>query len=626
MNNLKSMFMAALALVSMQAGAQIAQPARVPSTTSLAAGEIYYTLDDGVSDTGFWGTGKKEKYDAAIHINTPALKGKTVEGIVVKLGNNVGLSDFSVWLSKSLTLENKVNVPDIMSQTANVADGEVEVRFAQPYTITDGDFYAGYTVNVTDLDSGYNNYPLYATANCDSESFYVHSSRTYRKWRTMADVDGISLAMKVIIGGVVTDAAGISVDSKFSSQKGQEHRFSFDVQNHGSSEVSSVDYSYGVNGQTYTGHADFNPALATRYNASSTISGTLPAIADPGVYDVTFAIDKVNGNTNAEASLTTTSKYCIYDVLPTHRPVMEEYTGTWCGYCPRGFVGLKLMNEAYPDDFIGLSYHNTDSMEVMDYSDFPSSISGYPAAYLDRYVSVDAYYGAVYGAVDFGIKNDWETLAAEIAPAEVTVTGVLADDVDNNTINVAAYLTFIDTYTDANYHVEYVLVANDLYSDYWYQSNYYSGSTMPEAFDVFTQGDSYVYGLHFDDVVVASSRINQAGSSDSPLPAAITAYEPISTSCQFKIDEVLNTYGKAVIQDNNKLVVVALLIDDTTGHIVNADKANVVMATGIHSVANGNENGKNTYFDLSGRRIDEPTKGICIVRGANGKVSKHIVK
>jgi len=112
------MFVAAFALVSMQAGAQIMQPKRVASTTSLAAGEMYYTPDDEETAAGYWGTGKAEKYDVAIHINTPALKGKTVEGIVVRLGNNVGLGDFSVWLTKSLTLEKKNNVPDIMSQNA----------------------------------------------------------------------------------------------------------------------------------------------------------------------------------------------------------------------------------------------------------------------------------------------------------------------------------------------------------------------------------------------------------------------------------------------------------------------------------------------------------------------------
>jgi len=507
-----------------------------------------------------------------------------------------------------------------------VSDGEVEVRFDKPYTITDGDFYAGYTINVTDLDDGYNNYPLYMTANCDTEAFYLHSSRTYRKWMSLAEQQGISLAMKVIIGGVASDAAGISVSSSLYSQKEQERDISFEVQNHGSTEVKSVDYSYTLNNKTYTGHADFSPALATRYNASSTVNATLPAMAEAGVYDMTFTVDKVNGNANSEASLVSTSQLHIYNVMPKHRPVMEEYTGTWCGYCPRGYIGLMLMNEAYPDDFIGLSYHNSDAMEIMSSSDFPSSIAGFPDAYLDRYQSVDAYYGITYGVKDFGIKDDWEDMSNLLAPADVEVKGVLADDTDNNTINVTANFTFIDSYTDAQYHVEYALVANDLYDESWEQSNYYSGASMPEDFDMFTSDSSYVKGLHFDDVIVASSRIGQAGSADSKLPSIITANETVSTSCQFKLNEVMNTSGSPIVQDNNKLVVVALLIDDTTGHIANANKAKVVMATGIRSVANSGATGQTTYFDLSGRRVNEPTKGICIVRGADGKVTKRIVK
>ena len=37
--------------------------------------------------------------------------------------------------------------------------------------------------------------------------------------------------------------------------------------------------------------------------------------------------------------------------------VVEEGTGTWCGWCVRGIVALEYMRENYPDKFIGIGVH-----------------------------------------------------------------------------------------------------------------------------------------------------------------------------------------------------------------------------------------------------------------------------
>lgn len=74
--------------------------------------------------------------------------------------------------------------------------------------------------------------------------------------------------------------------------------------------------------------------------------------------------------------------------------VSEEVTGTWCGYCVRGIVAMKEMNEKYPDSFIGIAIHCssaawTDAMSfgVEDYHDLLFSrcnLSGYPRCVYNR--------------------------------------------------------------------------------------------------------------------------------------------------------------------------------------------------------------------------------------------------
>ena len=63
-----------------------------------------------------------------------------------------------------------------------------------------------------------------------------------------------------------------------------------------------------------------------------------------------------------------------------HRPLIEEYTGTWCGWCPRGFTGMEMLRETFGEDFIGVAIHNQDPMAVLTTSQYPSNIQGFPSA------------------------------------------------------------------------------------------------------------------------------------------------------------------------------------------------------------------------------------------------------
>jgi hypothetical protein len=66
------------------------------------------------------------------------------------------------------------------------------------------------------------------------------------------------------------------------------------------------------------------------------------------------------------------------------------------------------MNRLYPNDFIGVSYHNADPMEIMDSNSFPSDVAGFPDAWLDRVHETDAFAGDLdYYSYQFGIDQAW---------------------------------------------------------------------------------------------------------------------------------------------------------------------------------------------------------------------------
>ena len=70
--------------------------------------------------------------------------------------------------------------------------------------------------------------------------------------------------------------------------------------------------------------------------------------------------------------------------------VVEELTGTACGWCPRGLVGMKMLRDLYGDRFIGVAVHQfnaTDPMYTPDYADIDWSdggSKGAPCCMIDR--------------------------------------------------------------------------------------------------------------------------------------------------------------------------------------------------------------------------------------------------
>ena len=96
--------------------------------------------------------------------------------------------------------------------------------------------------------------------------------------------------------------------------------------------------------------------------------------------------------------------------------VVEELTGTACGWCPRGLVGMKMLRDLYGDRFIGVAVHQfnaTDPMYTPDYADIDWSdggSKGAPCCMIDRNGEIiDPFYGSAGGmrdvAKDFGYKG-----------------------------------------------------------------------------------------------------------------------------------------------------------------------------------------------------------------------------
>ncbi len=109
---------------------------------------------------------------------------------------------------------------------------------------------------------------------------------------------------------------------------------------------------------------------------------------------------------------------------------------------------------------------------------------------------------------------------------------------------------------------------------------------------IFTHGPKSVYGLTFNDVVLA---LPQPFGYTGSVPAEIEAGETYRHSCIINVDDIVNVYGDPVVQDRTKLRVVAAMIDRKTNRAVNCSSSGYADMSSVGTVGNGADIVSTTY-------------------------------
>ncbi len=609
------------------AAATPAYPDIDPSDTGSQIDYGFYTGEEEL--TPITNNSKEETYDVAIKVQDPALVGSHIESITFPLQEINGISNVSVWLSSQLRVENGKNVPDLVSKSVTPAEeGLITVTLDKPYTIPAEGVYVGYSFTVDDISvSDFNASPVVITDKVHDGGFYLHTSDGFLKWLDATSIYGGDAMVSVTLSGKnVKDnaAAAVDITEKQYVKTGNAIELPITIVNHGAKGISSFDVEYSVAGQTGTQHFDVTPAVDGFFGLATSATLNLPAIAATGNYDLSLKVTKVNGVDNQETNASTVSLTAL-NTVPKHRVLLEEYTGFWCGWCPRGFVSLEKLAELYPDDYVLVSYHNSDELEIIPSNMFPSEVKSFPNAYIERNINADAYYGT--GIKDFGIADDLKSQANTFGVADISLIAIL--DETRTKVDVKAQVTFPFDVNNGKYALEYILTHDGLTDPTWGQENYFADGDAgyPKYMDDFTMTtDETIYGLTFNDVAVLTSTI---GGIKNSIPATVAADKPVDHYYTFDLRKAINTSKASVIQDKTKLKVVALLIDTATGHVINANKVNVDASTPISEVATADgQQTKVNFYDLSGRKVAKPVRGGVYVKSVstNGQtVSEKVI-
>ena len=119
--------------------------------------------------------------------------------------------------------------------------------------------------------------------------------------------------------------------------------------------------------------------------ATYNVAVSTPFTLDTGVNTFTAIVSNVNGvgNDGDIADDTTNTTIIPVSPAPGKIVVLEEGTGTWCQWCPRGAVFMDIMAEKYHGYVASIAVHNFDPMTVTAY-DSEIGFIAYPSAHVDR--------------------------------------------------------------------------------------------------------------------------------------------------------------------------------------------------------------------------------------------------
>ena len=581
----------ALLMVSVTRGQQV-------DSRSIDAqeGQVWwYNYDNSASTWYVVRTKATGHYSVATFIpkNLVGGEGTTIDGISV-YPLSTAMSNVKVWVSASLPPQD--GSADLETKDVSAAVMQFnDVAFDKPYKIPDSGLYVGYSFDITTMEADYADTAVPMTdTDINRDGAFCMIGPGDAQWSRQTG----NLIVKILFGGNNFNENTISPSDfgAYFGVVGSPAPVNVTLTNQGINDIESIDYTITTGTDV---SSEYHADCHIRQFARGEVSLTFPTDEVIGEYEKTLTITKVNGKANTSDKQTATGTLTTLSFKPHFTPVMEVFTGTWCGSCPRALVGMRLVNETYGDKVITISVHHDDPMAIEPYQFHQYMISGYyPNAAINRAYLTDPYNG----------RSFLDTALEEIVPGELTVSAAWTDD-SRMSITINTETTFGMSASSAHYAIGYVLLEDGMKgSDFgWAQENNYAGGSYSDPnIAQLASLPHQITDIEYDYVAVDGWGV-MSGIDDS-VPSSFEAGDAQKFSYQADIST--NT----LIQDKSRLSVVALLMDKVSGRIYNGAKTSIGEpgTNAVKSVRNPAVSEDSPLYNLNGQQVKHPERGIYI--------------
>ena len=345
------------------------------------------------------------------------------------------------------------------------------------------------------------------------------------------------------------------------------NQLSFDVFNNGVNAITSLEVSWddGTNNYSETFNVNIASGTSQTINHSTQVNY---GIVDEK--DISVSITSVNGGSDGDMSNNALdTKFNTLSQSGTKKVFIEEATGTWCPWCPRGTVGMDYMASTYPNTTVLVAVHNGDPMTVTEYDNgIGDYIGGYPSGVVDRFVEdVDPSQSS--------LESVYNSRIGDIVPVDLASGATQS----GNDLTISAQATFYSNFASAGSDFRLgVIISEDgvtgTTSDYAQANNYAGGGNGPmggyENLPNPVPAPQMVYD-HVGRALLGGFN-GEAGS----IPASVTDGQTVSHTFNYTIPASSNV-------DNMHIVTV--LIDQGNGSVVGASSVTVAQALSIEEVS-----------------------------------------
>ena len=634
-------------------------------------------LDQVLEETVFGG---QNNYNVACVIPSNFAKAK-IDSVAFLVSTSATYDNLTIWAAPYATIQTKdgyyYNPPMTADDAtvkytipaaevkatidAAVKDGHsltfIEAKLPKSFTIPAEGAFVGYSFDGKSSDRG-----IVAWYNGGTEGglLYQYQYKGETVWDSFKSLGIGDLTTMIGMDASDCDAndAAVQAGSESTTLINTAQQYPFYITNNSAKPINQITYTITIDneeGEVQT--LDLKSPIESMATASLPLK---KSFEDEGVHTIELKVLKVNGNDNVNKNISASYSIIALEKSADRVSVVEEQTGTWCGWCPRGHVGLELLNKKLGDKVITLAGHfsgdettvdpmniyqltnnSTQAEAFADYGWVTMQLSsmlgsgGFPGAMFDRLIAGDPYVGinttkGKNGTYEFSADALVKTIQEQIpSEADFSMTASWADD-KNTDIKVDLTTTFnYDRFGEFPYGVAFVLSENGMTGKgaTWKQTNYYSklmGAQGASDYNnpdmsAWFKGGSYVSTTYDNVVVQAWNPLGNAAIVDKSKTDIIKG-EAIPFSATLKVNSDL-------IQNYDNLTLSALLVNLKSYAVVNAAK--VVLgkcAAGIEDVNSEANNNVVSRYNVNGMHINGAQKGLNIVKLANGKVVKMAVK
>lgn len=595
------LFLAGAALMASSATAaewsRKAAPSRLSAATQADEEESYMVF--GYCQDYSSCLGQSGNVQCAIEIpeeTAAKFEGNQLTAVRLAFGN-AKRTDITVFLTDNL------RGTYFYTQQANVEnmEGWNTIKLDTPYEITNKKFYIGYMYEKCTQGE----YPIgvddVLTTSTLGDYIAVGTS-----WQHIGNMYG-NICINAIIEGdnlPQYDLSFTDIAVPFSVNPGTEFSVEAMFKNNGSKAINNIDLECTLNGTpaenaTYTLKPE--KVLPGEF-ATLTVKGISSEVETCDL-EVALNVKAVNGeaDNNPDDNVVSQFTACIKEGFD-RKIVVEEWTGTWCGYCPAGIVGMEYMKKNYGNDgFIGIAVHGDDQMAVSSYAPFREVYAAvsYPGSAFNRKYSV------------YPSQETMEEAYKVLKPIKsyVEVTGISAESNEEATqLNVSATVNFAAPVTNGEYALAFVVTENQVGP--YTQLNYYSGTQTPMGG---WEKKMYNQPWLFDDV---ARSITDCWGIKNSIPATLDAGAAHTYETSVSIRNVV---------DLSKAELVVLVLNQRTSEIINAGKISLYDAA-VEAVENSSLTieGRNRMIVFNGEYASCSIFGMDGSRLAEGYVGGSV--